>query len=386
MIKRVDENTGREVRQLTSLPQGALVPYFRRTRTLPDGRIVALYVPEGLPFVPLNFHVVIVDPESGDLEFPKERVGSYLRILSDGRAAFSTGDPDREIWAMSLPDGVPELLGRIDEEMPADTEFPGYLHDVTCDGRTVVAVATHIAAPVSAFPDDLNHPGGFWYYIYRPRSGDLYTYDLKDNTSTLCAHFDRHSFQHVDPSPTDPTLIKFAKDDLCVFDQRAWTVRADGSDLRKIKVQKKGEWVHHEFWLPDGQHIGYKYVDRRNDPTVHELPWGELAPRPLQLGIADVSGKEVYLSDPLCCFQSHLNISPNCDMVSGEGTLDHDFVYAAQFSWSDYKIDLQPVVTTHTPYSLGLAQTVDAAFTPDSKWIIYNDTVDGKFQVFAVRL
>jgi len=33
----VDEQTGREVRQLTAMPEGAAVPYFRMPKHLPDG-------------------------------------------------------------------------------------------------------------------------------------------------------------------------------------------------------------------------------------------------------------------------------------------------------------------------------------------------------------
>jgi hypothetical protein len=78
--------------------------------------------------------------------------------------------------------------------------------------------------------------------------------------------------------------------------------------------------------------------------------------------------------------------SPNGDMISGEGTLDHSFVYAAPFSWSDYKIDLQPMATIHTPFRLGAAQGVEAGFTADSRWVMYNDTIDGEFRVCAVKL
>ncbi|MDO8472860.1 MAG: hypothetical protein Q7T05_03490, partial [Dehalococcoidia bacterium] len=379
---------GREVRQLTNLPQGARVHYFRQERHLQDGRIIAWYAHENGSASPRRTDIMLIDPESGDVEFPKHRPGAFLAVLNSGKAVYTTGDEKREVWAMTLPDGGPELIGSIPQEAPGALHSPRNLHNITCDGRTILLVSAQIPQPAGPLPctDDVNDSSGFWRHIYRPRSGDLYAYNLDDETFTCCVHLDRCSFQHIDPSPSDPGLVKFAQDVLGVFEQRAWTVRTDGSELRKIKPQRKGEWVHHEFWWPDGQFIGYKYVDRRNDPTVHELPWGELAPRPLQLGIADLTGREVYLSEPLCCFQSHLFVSPKGDMVSGEGTLGHSFVYAAPFSWSDYDIDLQPLATVHTPYNLGSAQSVEAGFSADSRWLIYNDTVDGKFQVCAVRV
>jgi hypothetical protein len=144
--------------------------------------------------------------------------------------------------------------------------------------------------------------------------------------------------------------------------------------------------VHHEFWWPGAQLIGYKYVDRRGDATVHLQPWGEYAPRPLQLGIANLAGTEIYLSDPLDHYQSHLNASPDGCFVAGEGTHNHSFASVAPFDLRATKIALAAVATIHTPYVAAAAQGVETGLTKDSRWVVYNDTVDGAMQVCAVRL
>jgi hypothetical protein len=394
MIKKIDENTGREVRQITSLPYGARTLYFRTQRLLPDGRMIGAYHADDTP----PFHhndILVFDPESGDVEFPKRRVGSFLKLLDDGRGIFCTKGEKREIWAMPLPNGEPELIGCIPEEVPGNIHTSGQLHNLTCDGETVILVDYKLLQPADSVKktadvlknmSNADDVGAFWRHIYRPRTGDIYAYNLKKQTLTRCVHLDGYSIQHTDPSPVDPTLMKFAQDGLAVFDQRIWAVRTDGSGLMKIRPQQKGEWVHHEFWWPGGQFIGYKYVDRRSDPTIHELPWGELAPRPLQLGIADLTGREVYLSDPLCCYQSHLQVSRKGDMISGEGTLNNCFVHAGPFSWSDCKIDLQRLATIHTPYRLSMAQSVEAGFSADSRWMVYTDKVGEHFQIHAVKV
>lgn len=383
MIKKIDENTGREIKIYTDIPKGALLPYFRRPRMLPDGRVITLYRKDGtVPY--RDTHVAVFDPESGDVELLKHRPGTLLTLTSDGRAIFCV-DGKTELWSVKLPDGEPEFLCELPQPTP---ESNAIIVSISCDCRTIILVdgkeAEWTGPPPST--DDINNVGAFWYWLYRPRWGDLITYSLDTGAFTKCVHYDNNSFQHVEGSPTDPGLVKFTYDGLGIFEQRMWTVRTDGSELTKIKRQQKGEWVHHEFWWPGGQYIAYKYLDRRNDPTVHELPWGELAPRPTQLGIADLTGREVYLSDPLCCYQAHTYVSPKGDMISGEGTLDHSFVYAAPFSWSDYKIDLQPMATIHTPFRLGAAQGVEAGFTADSRWVLYNDMVDGEWRVCAAKV
>jgi hypothetical protein len=165
-----------------------------------------------------------------------------------------------------------------------------------------------------------------------------------------------------------------------------FTVRADGSEHRTIRVQEVGEMITHEFWWADPNFIGYTYQDRRGDPTVQELPWSEYAPVKTRLGIADLDGNEVYLSDPLNSYHSHLYVSRRGDYVSGEGTDGNSFVFAAPFSWDNTKIDFTALATIYTPYSAMLGQYVHADFSADSKWLLYNDTIDGVMQVCRVRV
>ena len=59
MRKWIDENTGREIRQLTDLPERCIVGYYRFRKHLPGGLIMAFGKhAEG--------NVVAIDPESGD--------------------------------------------------------------------------------------------------------------------------------------------------------------------------------------------------------------------------------------------------------------------------------------------------------------------------------
>jgi hypothetical protein len=165
-----------------------------------------------------------------------------------------------------------------------------------------------------------------------------------------------------------------------------WTVRVDGSGLTQIRPQEWNEMITHEFWWPGGQLIGFKYQDRRNDPTVHDLPWAEYAPIPTRFGLADLSGKQVYESAPLAHYHSHVFASPDGAMLCGEGTHDHSFIFRARFDIANPQIDFQPMATIHTPYAPLAGQIVNASFSADSRWLLYNDTIDGRLQVCAVRV
>jgi len=297
VLTHTDENTGREIRQLTAFAAGAWVPYFRTPRNLPDGRVLGYSAHA-------TGHLIAVDPESGDVQPLTTGPGQLLRLREgDGVACFYDGDA-RRLWTRTLPDGEPQPAGSL------DADILGTVQDITCDGRTLIGVS------LECEPSDMSGLYGrdfrhFWRWIYRKRSAVIWAYDLESGRYAELLRMEEYQPQHIDASPTDPGLLKYAQDGLALFDQRIHTMRVDGTEWRMIRPQAAGEWVHHEFWWPGAQWIGYKYMDRRNDPTIHELPWGEYAPRPLHLGIADLEGDEIYCSDPLGSYHSHLNVSPN---------------------------------------------------------------------------
>ena len=136
----------------------------------------------------------------------------------------------------------------------------------------------------------------------------------------------------------------------------------------------------------DPSYIGFTYQDRRGDSTVYELPWCEYAPVTTHLGIAGLDGEQVYLSDPLNSYHSHLYVSRRGDMVCGEGTDGNSFVFAAPFSWQSTKIDFTALATIHTEYHPMSGQGVHCDFSADNKWLLYNDTIDGKTQVCRVAV
>ena len=368
-----DENTGRLVRQLTNLPEGARVPYFRWPRDLPDGRVIAFAAHA-------SGSLIALDPASGELEFITDP--GRARILkfreADGWAWYYDREA-RELWGRQLPNGEVRLRGRLGPEVP------GEVADVTCDGRTLIGSVCECEPSETdgLFDGDFRR---FWRWIYRKRSAVIWSYDVDEARYTEVVRMPEYNPQHLDTSPVDPGLFKYAQDGLAAFDQRIHTVRVDGSEWRMVRPQVAGEWVHHEFWWPGGQLIGYKYMDRRGDATIHQLPWGEYAPRPLQLGVANLAGEEVYLSDPLEHYHSHLDVSSNARFATGEGTYDYGFACAAPFDMADTRIAFQALATIHTPYKPAAAQGVETGVSMDNRWVIFNDTVDGQMQVCAVEL
>ncbi len=367
-----DSNTGREIRLLTRFPRGASLPYFRYPKHLPDGRML---IHAGHKTG--SWHAV--DPESGDLE-PLPLHGYLLLHLSEKTGQCWKFEPDRSVLKVQLPSCETEHVGNVPEGLP------GYPDAISCDGRTVVLRhATNDVMEINL--PRTKHAEALWRYLQRPREGAITAYDLITRESRTLADFNGVSPSHLDASHNDPNLLRYAQDQWDGHGQRAWAVRLDGSSKPwPIRPQEWCEVVTHEFWWSDGDHIGYTYQDRRGDPTIQELPWCEYSPRHTHLGIADSSGKERYISDPINHYHTHLYCCRNGRLVSGSGTDGHSFVYAAAFDWNSSKIDFVPLATIHTPYVPFRGQHVNCDFSADGRWMLFSDTVDGIRQLCAVAV
>lgn len=368
----IDENTGREVRQLTDFPGGCSLDYFRFRKHLPDGRMLA-HAEHAAG------NLVLVEPDSGDVQPVPLFSRGYLGMCQAGGRYWCLG-PDRQILQTNLPEGHPQVIGRLPDDVRASP------NTITCDCRTLILSFSDARVAEMDLPRTKD-AAAFWRYIRRPRTGALYAYDLE--TGSLCTLLETVGMApfHADASPKDPTLVRYSLDHWEGYNQRVFATRVDGSTKPwPIRPQASGELVTHEFWWADGEHIGYAFQDRRLDPSCETLPWCEYGLASTQLGIADSAGRQVYLSDPLNHYHTHLYCSLDGTLVSGSGTDGHSFVHAAAFDWKSTRVDLVPLATIHTPYVPFRGQGVNCDFSGDGKWLLFSDTVAGQRQLCAVAV
>jgi len=386
----IDEQTGRTVRQLTNFPQGAHLGYFRTFRHLPDGRILAWAQHD-------HGNAILIEPDSGDLTLIPHTISSLKFRESDGRNWWIRTKPreipsperledhqrwiGRELWCLDLPTDTPRHLFDIPDDLAYDID------DITIDGQHLIlreATQDLEEYPIPTTKDvaAVNH------FFSRPRHSRLAVYRIADGKTWSILRTQDLNPIHLDTSPKDPTLLRYALDMPETRGQRMWTIRLDGSDRHPIRPQVPGEMITHEFWWAAPDYIGFTYQDRRLDPTLHTHHWAEYAFAQTRLGLANLAGKEVYLSDPLNSYHSHLYRSNDGRFVSGEGTDGHSFVYAAPFDITRTKIDMVPLATIHTEYVPFRGQGVDCNFSADSRWLIYADKHDPEkpHQLFAVAV
>jgi hypothetical protein len=377
-----DPNTKRHVRQLTDLPQGAGLAYFRLGRHLHDGRLLAYANGD-------QGNVLLIDPASGDVEHLPinlnlwggkfyESSATYYEFTQAGQPSKS-GRAPVNITRRTMPYGQPEHVATLPSDAPGDP------HDISCDGKTLILVEYQQDNTDFPIPTTMDLKP-FWGWFSRPRRSAIWAWDIASSTARKIYETQGFSVLHIECSLTDPTLVRFAHDMYDAYTQRCWTIRTNATSLTRIHPQRFGDLITHEFWWPDASMIGYTYQDRTKSTTLQTHAWAEYSPEPTQFGLADsCTGKNLYLSDPVNCYHTHIFRSPCGKYISGEGTHDHSMVYSAHFDIKNPRLTMIPLATVRTPYVPFRGQHVETGYSPDSKWLLYNEQIDGKHQVMCVK-
>src|SRR5437660_3541400 len=204
----------------------------------------------------------------------------------------------------------------------------------------------------------------------------LYTVDIKTGKINTFNH-STDWLNHVQFSPTDPGLILFCHEGPWHKVDRIWTVRTDGTGLRKIHARKiDREIAGHEFFSADGSTVWYDL----QTPRSKEF-W--LA------GVVLATGKSIRYPLKREHWSVHFNVSPDGRLFAGDGGGPRSVAAPGNGQW----------IYLFTPTTTGLEveRLVDLSkhdyrlepnvtFTPDGKWIVFRSNMHGASHVYAVEV
>ncbi len=204
----------------------------------------------------------------------------------------------------------------------------------------------------------------------------LYTVDVKSG-EVKTFHDATDWLNHVQFSPTDPNLIMFCHEGPWHKVDRIWTIRTDGSGLRKIHTRTmEMEIAGHEFFSQDGKIVWYDL----QTPKYKEF-W--LA------GVELGSGKSIRYKLKKPEWSVHFNAAPDGKQFAGDGGGPHSVAAPDNGQW----------IYLFTPRNgaLEAEKLVDLAkhdyklepnvtFTPDGKWIVFRSNMFGATYVYAVEV
>jgi len=202
-------------------------------------------------------------------------------------------------------------------------------------------------------------------------------------------------YNHIQFSPTDPTLLMYCHEGPWHKVDRTWTIRTDGTQLTQIHRRTMlMEIEGHEWFAADGKWIWYDLQTPRSEVfwvagynvDSRERIWYHLERRewsvhfnvspdgklfagdgggPNSVAAPD-NGQWIYLFSPEMTRDRTEGVLPNAKDLVKPG------VFRAEklVNLAKHNYNLEPNVT----------------FTPDMKWIVFRSNMFGPTHVFAVEI
>jgi oligogalacturonide lyase len=203
----------------------------------------------------------------------------------------------------------------------------------------------------------------------------LYTIDIKSG-DVKSFYRSTDWLNHVQFSPTDPTLMMYCHEGPWHKIDRIWSIRTDGSANRLMhKRTMDMEIAGHEFFGPDGN----IWFDLQTPKS--KVFW--LA------GVNVATGKTTRYPVPRAEWSVHFNISPDGKLFAGDGGGPKSVAAPGNGQWiylfepAGDRLKATKLVNL-AKHDYGLEPNV--TFTPDQKWIVFRSNMLGATYVFAVEV
>jgi len=379
----IDPDTGHRVVRLSEEP-GSQSLYFHQNGYTPDGLKLIISTPSGLSAVDLKtravekvmdgrVNLIMVGKKTGNIYYTKDRT---LFAFDLGTKA------TREI--AKLPPGGAIATINADETLAAGAITEGT-----------------VSLPPSAMP----RPGeprdsyqGKGEMMERRLAARLPMQLITMNTKTgevKVLHKSTDWLNHIQFSPTDPSLLMFCHEGPWHKVDRTWTILTDGSALTKVHARTMNMEIQgHEFFDPDGKTLWYDlqtpksrvfWLANYNTVTRNRI-WYNLAREEWSVHFnvspdgtlfagdgggpnsvaAPGNGQWIYLFRPELPKASLIAELPNSSQMVTAGVLKAEKLV----NLAKHNYGLEPNVT----------------FTPDMKWIVFRSNMLGPTHVYAVEI
>ncbi len=377
----IDPDTGHRIVRLTEEPGSASL-YFNQNSYTPDGKSMIFTTPSGISVLDLATRQA------------KQVVSGRVRVIMTGhktRSVFYI--QDNAVYSANLDTLVTRRI--------AGLPTKGSISTVNAD-ETLLA-GTYEESPgarpgTAANGDQQIHPldqpvnkGQMMEQRLAARIPlALFTVDTRTG-ETKVLHRATDWLNHLEFSPTDPTLLMLCHEGPWHKIDRIWTIRTDGTQLTKIhsRTMEMEIWGH-EFWSHDGGTIWFdlqtprgedfwlagfnvktkertQYHLQRNEWSIH---FSVTADGSLFCGDGGDPGQVARATDGQWIYLFRPEARKN------EGLTDASFVKTGVLraeklvNMAKHNYRLEPNVT----------------FTPDQKWVVFRSNMFGPTYTFAVEV
>jgi oligogalacturonide lyase len=397
----IDPDTGHRIVRLSTEPGSASL-YFNQNAYTAQGDKLIITTPEGISTIDLKTHAI------------DSVVQGKVRVIVAGRKSRQVYYlKDGAVYAANLDTHVSRLIAQVpphgslatlnaDETLLAGTTVEG-----GASWQSSGAPASGAAPPiVGKWQDQTTGPNG-QPLTYAERKEVMLNNRLEQhlpmtmftlNTKTGEVKTFFHStdwLNHLQFSPTDPTLLMFCHEGNWHKVDRIWNIRTDGTGLKLIHARTMNmEIAGHEFWNSDGKTIWYDLQTPRGEDF-----W--------VAGYDVATGARTQYHLERNEWSVHYNVSPDGTMFAGDGGDSEMVAHAPDGKWI-YLFRPQPipdVAGISAPNAKDLIKPgffqserlvnmskhnyelePNVSFTPDMKWIVFRSNMFGPTQVFAVEI
>ena len=392
----IDPDTGHRVVRLTNEPGSASL-YFNQNGYTANGKEMVYTTPDGISVLDLATHAA------------RQVVPGRVRIIVTGRKTQSVFyTRDNAVFATDVDSGVTREIAKLpprgsvatvnaDETLLAGTTTEGDLPDRggqrTGRGRAGDRAGDR---PGGRGPQqlELGMPQDREASLDRRLAARIPMTIFTINARTgevRTIHRATDWLNHLEFSPTDPTLLMFCHEGPWHKVDRIWTMRTDGSRITRIHNRTMAmEIFGHEFWGHDGKTIWYDLQTPRGEDF-----W--------VAGYGVDTGDRTWYHLERNEWSIHFNVTRDGRLFCGDGGDPLQVARAKDGQWIylfrperiesrgiDEKGFVHPGVF-HAEKLVNMARhnyrlEPNVSFTPDEKWVVFRSNMFGPTYVFAAEI
>ena len=395
----IDATTGHRIVRVDDRP-GNYGLYFNYNPFTPDGKRMVYLTPEGI-------RVADVGSWTTRLVL-KEKVDRLLFVGNRAAVAYYTTNPtggaENEgpsvVWSVDLDTGkrrrIADLPGGRIEAINADDSLLAGHYELEPPPPAIAAQGKRdpkTGSPGYSGTGPDGRPLSFaeakaQWMDARLAAGvpmEIFSIDIRTGQRRSITR-SKDWLNHVQFSPTDPTLLMYCHEGPWQQVDRIWTIRTDGSAKTKVHQRSfQGEIAGHEYWAPDGRTIWYDLNQPQggrwlasHDVVSGARRWHALRPDQGSYHFSSSPDGRTFSGDGgndgkyISLFHPRPDDSPRA-----RTTLDGDRLIATGTLETERLADLSRHDYTLEP---------NQHFTPDGKWLVYRSNIEGKPAIYAVEV
>lgn len=239
------------------------------------------------------------------------------------------------------------------------------ISNVTADGKYVCSCCYESVGEGGSEGLLKGYLGFREYFLAKPHSQVLRM--AVDGSGGQVVHEDHNWIGHVNTSPTQPHLLSFCHEGPWQeVAQRMWMLDMQSGDVWKLRPQQPEDAIGHEYWLEDGQTVGYH---------------GKVSGDPV-FGFVRYDNSE-RIEQPFVYDSNHFH-SNTRSLIVGDGAVRTNDVLLWHFDGQTFST---PRILCEHRGSRHIQQLhIHPRFSPDGSQVLFTSDMSGYGQVYLVHV